>query len=68
VDESRMGRNVPGRPTTPEQEMLLLRSRLTVMERSELKGLDSYLASELERFRTKTATDLRGFTEICVNP
>ncbi len=68
VDESRMGRNVPGRPTTPEQEMLLLRSRLTVMERSELKGLDSYLASELERFRTKTATDLRGFTQICVNP
>jgi glycosyltransferase involved in cell wall biosynthesis len=68
VDESRMGRNVPGRPTTPEQEMLLLRSRLTVMERSELKGLDSYLASELERFRSKTATDLRGFTQICVNP
>jgi glycosyltransferase involved in cell wall biosynthesis len=60
VDESRMGRNVPGRPTTPEQEMLLLRSRLTVMERSELKGLDAKLADELERFRTKTATAFHG--------
>jgi len=60
VDESRMGRNVPGRPTTPEQEMLLLRSRLTVMERSELKGLDAKLADELERFRTKTTTAFHG--------
>jgi glycosyltransferase involved in cell wall biosynthesis len=60
VDESRMGRNVPGRPATPEQEMLLLRARLTVMERMELKGLDSHLATELERFRTKTATDFHG--------
>jgi glycosyltransferase involved in cell wall biosynthesis len=55
VDESRMGRNVPGRPTTPEQELLLLRSRLTVMERTELKGLDAKLATELERFRDDTA-------------
>ena len=62
VDASRMGRNVPGRPTTPEQEMLLLQSRLTVMERANLEGLDSNLASELERFRTKTAADFR---EIC---
>jgi glycosyltransferase involved in cell wall biosynthesis len=68
VDASRMGRNVPGRPTTPEQEMILLRSRLTVMERMELRGLDSHLASELERFRSKTAADFRGFTQICVNP
>ena len=60
VDASRMGRNVPGQPTTPEQEMLLLRSRLTVMERTELRGLDLHLASELERFRTKTATDFHG--------
>jgi glycosyltransferase involved in cell wall biosynthesis len=60
VDASRMGRNVPGRPTTPEQEMILLRSRLTVMERMELRGLDLHLASELERFRTKTATDFHG--------
>ena len=60
VDASRIGRNVPGQPTTPEQEMLLLRSRLTVMERTELRGLDLHLASELERFRTKTATDFHG--------
>lgn len=60
VDASRMGRNVPGRPTTPEQEILLLRSRLTVMERTELKGLDSHLASELERFRSKTIRAIRG--------
>ena len=64
VDASRMGRNVPGRPTTPEQEMMLLRSRLTVMERTELLGLDPHLASELERFRTKTAADFRGLTQI----
>jgi glycosyltransferase involved in cell wall biosynthesis len=60
VDATRMGRNVPGRPTTPEQELLLLRSRLTVMERTELRGLDAKLADELERFRAKTATDFHG--------
>ena len=60
VDASRVGRGVPGRPTTPEQEMVLLRSRLTVMERVELKGLDANLAAEFERFRTKTATDFHG--------
>ncbi len=58
VDASRMGRNVPGRPTTPEQEMILLRSRLTVMERTELRGLDAKLATELERFRDDTARKL----------
>ena len=67
VDASRMGRNVPGRPTTPEQEKVLLQSRLTVMERMDLQGLDSNLALELERFRTKTAADFRGLTQICVN-
>lgn len=67
VDASRMGRNVPGRPTTPEQEKVLLQSRLTVMERTDLQGLDSNLALELERFRTKTAADFRGLTQICVN-
>jgi hypothetical protein len=54
---------VPGRPTTPEQELVLLRSRLTVMERAGwLQGLDANLASELERFRSKTATDFHGLT------
>ena len=64
VDESRSGRGVPGRPTTPDQEMVLLRSRLTVMARAHwLQGLDSHLASEFERFRTKTAADFRGLSE-----
>jgi glycosyltransferase involved in cell wall biosynthesis len=64
VDASRMGRGVPGRPTTPEQELLLLRSRLTVMDRADLKGLDAHLTSELERFRRRTAADFRGLTQI----
>jgi len=37
---------------------------MTVMERTDLHGLDSHLASELERFRTKTAADFRGLTLI----
>ena len=60
-DASRMGRGVPGRPTTPEQELVLLRSRLTVMERSDwLQGLDTNLASELERFRNETSVKICG--------
>jgi hypothetical protein len=63
-DNSRSGRNVPGRPTTPEQELMLLRSRLTVLERADwLQGLEANLASELERFQAKTATDFRGLTQ-----
>lgn len=58
VDASRSGRGVPGRPTTPEQELVLLRSRLTVMERADLPALDSSLAAELERFREDTAKKL----------
>ena len=59
ADASRPGRGVPGRPTTPEQELVLLRARMTVMERSSwLKGLDSKLATELERFRNYTANEL----------
>jgi len=67
VDASRQGRGVPGRPTTPEQELVLLRSRLTVMQRTDLQGLDANLASELERFQSKTAADFRGLTQITVN-
>jgi len=59
VDASRMGRNVPGRPTTPEQEMILLRSRLTVMERADwLQGLNESLATEFVRFREDTAAKI----------
>jgi glycosyltransferase involved in cell wall biosynthesis len=58
VDASRIGRGVPGRPATPEQEMVLLRSRLTVMGRTDfLSGLDACLALEFERFRRETAND-----------
>ena len=67
VDASRVGRGVPGRPTTPEQEIVLLRSRLTVMQRTDLQGLDASLAAEFDRFRTKTAADFRGLTQISVN-
>ena len=56
VDPSRVGRGVPGRPSTPEQELVLLQSRLTVMERADwLQGLDAPLAKELKRFRDDTA-------------
>ena len=64
VDASRMGRGVPGRPATAEQEMVLLRSRLTVMGRTDfLSGLDAHLALELERFRRQTAADFHGFMQ-----
>ena len=60
-DASRAGRGVPGRPTTPEQELTLLRSRLLVIERSDwLQGLDPNLASELERFRHETSVKICG--------
>ncbi len=58
-DATRQGRGVPGRPNTHEQETLLLRSRLTVMERSEwLQGIDASLLAELERFRDDTVAKL----------
>ena len=58
-DETRAGRAVPGRPATVEQEELLLRSRLTVMERAGwLTGLDANLVAELERFREDTIARL----------
>ena len=54
-DESRAGRGVPGRPNTAEQEILLLQSRLTVMERAGwLQGLEAHLAAEFARFREDT--------------
>ena len=63
VDASRVGRGVPGRPTTPQQELVLLRSRLTVIARADwLQGLDAPLASEFERFQTKTAADFHQLT------
>lgn len=63
-DGSRVGRAVPGKPRTREQEIGLLRDRLTVMERSHwLGGLDAYLAEELERFHGDTARQLARLAE-----
>jgi len=54
-DASRRGRGVPGQPATAAQELVLLRSRLTVMQRAGwLKGLRPELALEFERFRRDT--------------
>lgn len=58
-DYSRNGRGIPGRQTTKDQEMILLRDRLTVMQRATwLRDLESPLATELNRFRSETATRL----------
>jgi glycosyltransferase involved in cell wall biosynthesis len=58
-DGSRLGRPLTGETTTREQEVGLLRDRLTVMERSHwLSGLGAELAAELERYRSETACRL----------
>ena len=58
-DDSRNGRGIPGRTTTKDQELILLRDRLTVMQRATwLKDLHWPLATELDRFRAETATRL----------
>lgn len=58
-DGSRLGRALPGRPRTREQEIGLLRDRLTVMERSYwLTGVRTDLAVEFERCRVDTAREL----------
>jgi glycosyltransferase involved in cell wall biosynthesis len=63
-DDSRNGRGIPGRTTTKDQEMILLRDRLTVMQRATwLRDLESPLAAELDRFQSETAirfSELRG--------
>jgi len=63
-DDSRSGRGIPGRAKTKDQEMILLRDRLTVMRRATwLRDLESPLAAELDRFQNETAnrfSELRG--------
>ena len=60
-DGSRNGRGIPGRKKTKNQEMILLRDRLTVMRRATwLKDLEPALSTELERFRLETERRLRG--------
>lgn len=60
-DNSRNGRGIPGETKTREQEMILLRDRLTVIKRATwLKDLQPPLAAELERFRSETERGLHG--------
>jgi len=63
ADGSRLGRAVPGKQPTREQEVSLLRDRLTVMKRASwMNELDVHLAAELARFRIETARQLAEFT------
>ena len=58
-DGVRVGRAAPGKPPTVEQEILYLRDRLTVIERSHwLRGLRPDLAAELENTRADTVRRL----------
>lgn len=58
-DDSRSGRGIPGRKASRDQELILLRDRLTVMKRAGwLKDLEPSLASELQRFQSETANRL----------
>lgn len=63
-DGSRLGRSIPGQAPTRQQEIALLRARLTVMERSKtwLHDLRADLAAELERFRNETEEKLAELT------
>jgi glycosyltransferase involved in cell wall biosynthesis len=65
-DGSRLGRAIPGQPASREQEILLQRARLTVIDRSRswLHGLRADLAAELERFRSETETQLTRLTAL----
>jgi glycosyltransferase involved in cell wall biosynthesis len=55
-DGSRVGRGIPGRPPTREQELTLVRARLAVIERTKplVETMRPDLAAELERFRLET--------------
>jgi glycosyltransferase involved in cell wall biosynthesis len=63
-DESRLGRGIPGQERTREQDLMLLRARLAVIERSKswLHGLRADLAAELERFRRETEAQFARLT------
>jgi len=63
-DGSRLGRGIPGQERTREQELMLLRARLRVIERSKswLHGLRPDLAAELERFRRETEAQFARLT------
>ena len=63
-DGSRLGRGIPGQERTREQELMLLRARLAVIERSRswLHGLPAELAAERERFQLETEARLARLT------
>lgn len=63
-DGSRIGRAIPGRPTTREQELTLVRARLAVIERSKplVERMRADLAAELERFRLETEAQFARLT------
>jgi GT2 family glycosyltransferase len=59
-DNSRKGRGIPGTKQTRDQELTLLRDRLTVMKRATwLTDLEPPLAAELERFKSETERGLQ---------
>jgi len=64
-DGSRLGRGIPGQARTREQELMLLRSRLAVIQDSKswLHGLRADLAAELERFRLETEAQYTRLTK-----
>jgi glycosyltransferase involved in cell wall biosynthesis len=63
-DGSRLGRGVPGQPSTKDQAIMLVRARLVVIKRSRtwLPGLRADLAAEFERFNAETESDLTRLT------
>jgi len=63
-DGSRLGRGIPGQARTRDQELMLLRARLAVIQRSKswLHGLRKALAAELERFRLETEAEYTRLT------
>ena len=63
-DASRLGRGIPGQERTREQELMLVRARLAVIEGSKswLKELRPELAAELERFRVETEAQFARLT------
>ena len=63
-DGTRLGRAIPGQTFSNEQEIALLRARLTVMERSKtwLRDLRADRARELTRFHKETEQRLSQLT------
>ena len=63
-DGTRLGRAIPGRPPTRDQELMLVRARLAVIDRSKplVEGMRADLAAELERFRLETEAQFARLT------